>query len=181
MEVLAEQQPSSRYPFRWPLPFPTQEFIARPQELAAFVAELEGVVVGHVCVQSVQGQALTHAHDDDALDRAWSRGHGRPVTELATVSALFTALSARGHGAGGALLDTAVEWIRGQGMAPCLDVVPAHSVALQVYEARGWTRVGEARPPWLPADEPAVIAMILPDDEDPSAESRSPETRTTAE
>lgn len=179
--MLAEQQPVSRYPFRWPLPFPTEEFIARPHELAAFVAEFDGEVVGHVCVQSVQGQALTHAHDDDALDRAWSRGHGRPVDELATVSALFTALSARGEGAGGALLDTAVDWIRDEGLAPCLDVVPAHTIALQVYEARGWTRVGEARPPWLPPDEPAVIAMILRDDDHQSPITTAPENQATVE
>lgn len=29
-------------------------------------------------------------------------------------------------------------------------------------ERRGWTPVGEARPPWPLDDEPPVIAMILP-------------------
>jgi len=161
VEILAEQQPQSRYPFRWPLPFPTEQFIAREHELAAFVAELDGEVVGHVCIQSVRGQAITHAHVDDSLDRAWSAGHGRPAADLATVSSLFTALSARGHGAGGTLLDAAVAWIRAHDLAPCLDVVQRHSVALKVYEARGWICVGEARPPWLPDDEPPVLAMIL--------------------
>ena len=131
--------------------------------LPDFVAELDGEVVGHVCIQSVQGQAITHAHVDDSLDRAWSAGHGRPAADLATVSSLFTALSARGHGAGGTLLDAAVAWIRAHDLAPCLDVVQRQSVALKVYEARGWIRVGEARPPWLPDDEPPVIAMVLPD------------------
>lgn len=163
VDVLTEQQPLSHYPFRWPLPFPAEQFIARADELAAWVAEIDGVVVGHVCVQSVRGEAVTHAHDDDALDRAWSRAHDRPVDQLATVSALFTALSARGKGAGGALLDTAVAWIRAQGLAPCLDVVQRHSVAKSIYEKRGWVTAGEARPPWLPDGEPPVVAMILPD------------------
>ena len=35
-------------------------------------------------------------------------------------------------------------------------------VAKQVYEKRGWIAVGTARPPWLPDDEPSVVAMILP-------------------
>jgi GNAT superfamily N-acetyltransferase len=162
VEILAEQQPSSRYPFRWPLPFPAEQFIARDHELAAFVAEVNGEPAGHVCVQSVEGSAATNGIDGDQLALAWSGGHGRPPDELAAVLSLFTSLAARGSGAGGALLDAAVGWVREHGLAPYLDVVQRHSPALRIYEARGWQRVGEVRPPWLPNDEPPVIAMILP-------------------
>lgn len=162
VEILGEQQPSSRYPFRWPLPFPVEQFIARQHELAAFVAEVDGALAGHVCVQSVAGSAAVNGIDGGELGRAWSAGHDRPVEELAAVSALFTALFARGRGAGGALLEAAVGWIRGQGLAPCLDVVQHHSPALAIYEAHGWVRIAEVRPPWLPAGESSVIAMVLP-------------------
>ena len=160
--ILAEQQPHSLYPFRWPLPFPAEQFIVRDHEFTAFVAEQDGDLVGHVCIQWVEVAAPTDGMPKEDLAAAWMRGHGRPVEDLALVSALFTALSARGSGAGRALLDAAEEWIREQDLAPCLDVVPRHSVAKQVYEKRGWIAVGTARPPWLPDDEPSVVAMILP-------------------
>jgi len=159
--ILAEQQPHSLYPFRWPLPFPAEQFIVRDHEFTAFVAEQDGDLVGHVCIQWVEVAAPTDGMPKEDLAAAWMRGHGRPVEDLALVSALFTALSARGSGAGRALLDAAEEWIREQDLAPCLDVVPRHSVAKQVYEKRGWIAVGTARPPWLPDDEPSVVAMIL--------------------
>ena len=40
VEILGRQQPVSRYPMRWPLPYPTERFISRTGELGAWVAEL---------------------------------------------------------------------------------------------------------------------------------------------
>ena len=57
--ILAEQQPHSLYPFRWPLPFPAEQFIARHHEFTAFVAEQDGDLVGHVCIQWVEVAAPT--------------------------------------------------------------------------------------------------------------------------
>ena len=53
--VLAEQQASSRYPVRWPLPIPIEDFLVRPGEERAWVAEVDGAVVGHVAVYGVDG------------------------------------------------------------------------------------------------------------------------------
>lgn len=161
IEVLAEQQPSSRYPFRWPLPFPVENFIARDHELAAWVAEVDGQVVGHVCVQSAAGATSGSGWDGDELGAMWSAGHGRPVDELAIVAALFTSLEVRGAGVGGVLLDTAVAWMHDHNLGPCLDVIPKYSNALAVYERRGWRQIGEVRPPWLPDEDSAVVAMVL--------------------
>jgi len=41
VKLLTEQQPVSRYPFRWPLPFPVEQFIVRGSEQAAWVCELD--------------------------------------------------------------------------------------------------------------------------------------------
>lgn len=149
--VLADQQAATQYPHRWPLPGPVEDFLVRGREQAAWVAERDGAVIGHVSTQTVS--------EDDVFAPLWSAGHERPVSELAVVSVLFTAASARGTGVGGLLLDTAVAWIREHGLAPCLDVVPGPSPAERVYRARGWREVGRAVPPW--ADRP-VVAMILP-------------------
>jgi hypothetical protein len=91
--ILAEQQPHSLYPFRWPLPFPAEQFIARHHEFTAFVAEQDGDLVGHVCIQWVEVVyekrgwiAWTAVVDDEELVssalEAWScevgRGSHRP-------------------------------------------------------------------------------------------------------
>jgi hypothetical protein len=55
VEILAAQQPASRYPFRWPLPFPVEEFVVRSHEEAGWVALVDGRLVGHVSVGRVEG------------------------------------------------------------------------------------------------------------------------------
>ena len=150
-DVLAEQQPSSRYPFRWPLPFPVEQFLVREHEEAAWVARVDGRPIGHVSVSRVAG----------AMAVPFAAATGRPVEELALVTVLFVATGAQGSGVGGRLLDTAVDWARGRGRLPVLDVVQAHERALSVYRRRGWEVVGEMRPDWLPAEEQPLLLMRL--------------------
>ena len=153
--ALGEQQESSAYPLRWPLPFPAEEFIVRAGELESWVAEEGGVVLGHVAA-STPG--------DDATGRALRSATGR--ADIAEVSVLFTTLAARGLGVGGLLLDTAVDFIRSRGLLPVLDVVTARDTAVTIYRNRGWIEVGRVRPDWMPAhltgDEAEMILMELP-------------------
>lgn len=153
VQVLAGQQPFSRYPFRWPLPFPAEQFIRRDGELAAWVAELDGDVVGHVSITQVTAGEMADS---------WSAAAGVPRDSLGCVSALFVAHDRQGHGIGGRLLDVAEEHVRAADLVPVLDVVQAHGTAKAVYLHRGWVEVGLARPDWLPDDEPPVSLMVLP-------------------
>ncbi len=148
--ILADQQPQSRYPFRWPMPFPVEQFIARTTEEMAWVATRSDRVVGHVSVTTLE---------EDEMGRSWSAGTGRAARELGCVSVLFVDHTLRGSGIGGALMDTAEAWIFGRGDSAVLDVVQRHSNALAVYRHRGWREIGTARPPWLPDEEPPVILM----------------------
>jgi GNAT superfamily N-acetyltransferase len=149
-EVLAEQQPSSHYPVRWPLPFPAERFLVRDAEEVAWVAEVDGRVVGHATVAALDG-------DEAAL---FTAATGR--SDLALVSVLFVARDVLGTGVGGRLLDTAVAWADEHGRLPVLDVVPSHGTAVDVYRHRGWSVVGEMRPAWLPDDEDPMLLMALP-------------------
>lgn len=154
VEILARQQPTSRYPFRWPLPFPAEEFLARESEERAWAVTVGGRVAGQVTVTSV---------GDDDFGRVWRASTGRGSDGLGCVSAFVVDVERRGLGLGGRLLDTAVAWLREQGRLPVLDVVQQHGDALAIYRHRGWREVGSARPPWLPDDEPPVLAMVLDD------------------
>ncbi len=156
-QVLTAQQAVARYPVRWPLPFPVEQFIAREQDLAAWTAELDGRPVGHVAVQRAD-QVFTPA----PLVEPWVGGHGLPVDRLGVLGTLFVDPGVRRRGLGRRLHDTAVDWLREQGLAPCLDVVPSHAAALQMYAGLGWREVGRMRPHWLPDAEPDVVAMVLP-------------------
>lgn len=151
--LLAEQQPGSSYPFRWPLPLPVERFLVREDEQAAGVAEVDGAVVGHVAAGSAPGTG-----EPDATFRT-----ATGCTDPALVSVLFTGTRVRDTGVGGRLLDTAVAWARAHGRAPVLDVVQRHGNALAVYRHRGWTEIGRFRCDWLPEDEPDVVLMTLPE------------------
>lgn len=160
VEVLVAQRPHSLYPQNWPLSYPLEQFISRPTEDGAWVAELDGRLVGHV--------AVTRVPETGVEVPAWCAATGRPVDELAAVAVLFVHHEAKGAGVGTALLTRAVQAIRDSGRAPVLDVVQETVPAVELYRRRGWQVVGEARPPWLPADHLPVLLMVLPDDVSPS-------------
>lgn len=152
VRLLGAQQAGSQYPIRWPLPVPTEQFLVRPAERRAWVAELDGSVVGHV----------TAAHVDDELVPLFAPAVGD--RSMGMMSVLFTGESRRGLGIGARLHDTAVAWIRGRDEVPVLDVVPVHEPALAFYLRRGWLEVGRSRFRWMPGELPDVILMALPSD-----------------
>lgn len=165
-DVLARQQPLSRYPLRWPLPFPVEDFVVRRGELGAFVAvtgetdeTVDGRVVGHVSVTPLVGSA---AAGDVAA--AFEAATGLRAEEMGVVSVLVVDPEISGGGVGRRLVATAVERIRGLGLHPVLDVVPTHGGALRLYRHLGWEQVGTTRPQWLPDTEPDVVLMRLPPD-----------------
>lgn len=150
VSVLAEQQPVSGYPLRWPQPRGPEAFVVREGQEAAWVAEVGGEVVGHVAVGPVPA-----GEEADAFTAALG------TDRLGLVTVLFVAADAVGRGIGGRLLDTAVAHLRPDRRVPVLDVVPTHDRALAVYRHRGWVEVGRLRPPWLLADAPDVLLMAL--------------------
>ena len=147
--VLAEQQPSSSYPVQWPLDIPVEEFLVRPGEERAWVAELDGRVVGHVAVYTLAGGLREH----------FVAALG--TEDLAELAVLFVAEDVIGTGVGGRLHDTAVDWIVSTGRQPVLDVVPVHARAAEVYRHRGWQVIGQVRPVWLAEDFPVLELMAL--------------------
>lgn len=153
VDLVGEQQPQSRYPYRWPLPFPVEDFLVRPGEIETWVAEDDEGLLGHV--------SLTRA-DVDEHAAAWSQGTGRPAGELAVVSVLVVASRARRRGIGRALIGEAVARSRALDLQPVLDVVPVNDAALAMYRGLGWVELSRARASWQPDDAPDLVLMALP-------------------
>ena len=153
-EALMAQQPDTGYPMRNPLPFPPEEFVARPYDLMAWVAEVDRRPAGHV--------AVTRVGDDD-LGRSFADSTGMLIDRLGCVSTLFVGRGHGGLGLGGRLHDAAVAWCREQALLPVLEIFPSHAAAHRLYLRRGWQELGTLRPEWVPDGAPDIVLMMLPE------------------
>lgn len=134
-DILARQQASSRYPFRWPLPMPDVDFVARSSDENAWVAHEGPRLLGHVAVGIVS---------EDDFGEIFRDGLGIEVDRLRSVTTLFTSIEARSLGVGRALLAHAEADIVDRGLVPVLDVLPVHAAASAMYARRGWRTVTTA-------------------------------------
>lgn len=140
-DILTRQQASSRYPFRWPLPMPDVDFVARSSYENAWVAHEGPRLLGHVAVGIVS---------EDDFGEIFRDGLGIEVDRLRSVTTFFTSIEARSLGVGRALLAHAEADIVDRGLVPVLDVLPVHAAASAMYARRGWRTVATGRPEWLP-------------------------------
>lgn len=112
----------------------SESFVVRQREIGAWVAEVDGVVAGHVSLQhSSDSPTFRVVHDATGLDPG----------ALALVSALFASVDLRHVGIGRALLGHATQVALDRGLRPVLDVGQALTAAIRLYERAGWVRVGE--------------------------------------
>ncbi len=133
-EVLAEAlHKVDGYPGRRPADM--RGFLAPPKELAAWVAEADGAVVGHVGL---------HASCTPATTGVLRQAMGLEDDQLGVVARLFVSPAVRRQGIGRRLLRTATEEARSRGLVPVLEVVTWLQPAVSMYEALGWARAGTA-------------------------------------
>ena len=118
------------YPTYWP--DDPERWLSPHGVLGASVAETGGAAIGHVALAPVG------AGSNAAL---WERLTGLPSARLASISRLFVAPSARGAGAGAALLDAACAAASRRCLLPVLDVLETNRDAIRLYERRGWRRI----------------------------------------
>ena len=111
-------------------------FLESPRAEAAWVAEVDEIIVGHVAVHQTTGIR--------AMDVASSIS-GVAKERLRVVARLLVDPCYRGQGIGSNLLRTATDYILTSGFQPMLDVGAAFSPAIRLYESNGWGRVGEVR------------------------------------
>jgi GNAT superfamily N-acetyltransferase len=138
VRVLAEVHEHDGYPTNWPDRPAT--WLARPDLLEAWVAELDGQVMGHI--------ALSPHGDGDLAPVLWSGRAGTSIEDAAVISRLFVSPKARSRGVGALLVAQAVSGAHERGLHPVLDVVATDTAAAALYERMGWSRLGCVHQRW---------------------------------
>ncbi|MCL6670043.1 GNAT family N-acetyltransferase [Streptomyces panaciradicis] len=138
--ALAAVHRHSGYPVNWPAD-PARWLTPSSME-AAWVAELDGRVVGHV--------ELSRPDGGDVAPGLWSARAGVDVADTAVVGRLFVSPAAHGRGLGAALMARAVAQARARGLHPVLDVVVSNTAATALYERLGWELLAVVERRWAP-------------------------------
>jgi GNAT superfamily N-acetyltransferase len=156
VRVLEAVHAADAYPMWWPAD--PAGWLSPVGWTAAWVAEVAGVVVGHVCV--VRGV-------EDPLVASLT---GAGPDQLGTVSRLFIAPEARGRELGGSLLTAGSSYASELGLQLMLDVVDDGGPAVALYERLGWRLVDRRLADWTtPQGDPQT-----------KTRSRQPALRTSA-
>nr|WP_234433491.1 GNAT family N-acetyltransferase [Streptomyces sp. NRRL WC-3549] len=140
VDLLAQVHERDGYPVNWPEN--AADWLVRPWFLAAWVAELDGRIAGHV--------ALSRTTPGDAAPGLLGARDGVVVEAMAVISRLFVAPWARGHGLGELLMRRAEEEARERGLRLVLDVVTSDTAATALYQRLGWRLLGTAEQQWGP-------------------------------
>ena len=109
-------------------------WLLSPHQIAAWVAELHGNIVGHV--------ALTEPQPDDAAATIWMAHPENRGEHTAVLGRLFVLSRARGHALGEQLARAATDYAHQHGLRLVLDVMTKDSAAVRLYERLGWQRIG---------------------------------------
>jgi GNAT superfamily N-acetyltransferase len=139
---------SDGYPANWPND-PIQ-WLAGAQTVAAWVAEDNGSLIGHVALA---------APDPDRAWPQWVEALAVPVEGLAVVRRLFVASQWREGGLATALVERAENEAFDRQLAPVLDVAHDNHAAIMFWKDRRWREVGQATLP--PGDEGRALRLLL--------------------
>ncbi|MEU1380540.1 GNAT family N-acetyltransferase [Streptomyces albidoflavus] len=104
--------------------------------LAAWVAELDGHVVGHVAINSPQ--------PGEEVARLWREESGDDDSHIGVLARLFVARQARKASVGKLLIEAATAYARDSHRRLVLEVLTKDAAAIRLYERLGWQRIGEA-------------------------------------
>ncbi|MEV3858939.1 GNAT family N-acetyltransferase [Streptomyces sp. NPDC050095] len=129
--VLREVHLADRYPTDWPAD--PARWLAHDDAATAWVAEVDGRVVGHVALAAVA---------------AGDVAPGLLSTPSRVVGRLFVGPSARGLRCGALLLGQAVREAERRAVRAVLDVVATDTAAIRLYERLGWEFLGAGQQDW---------------------------------
>ncbi|MEV5978949.1 GNAT family N-acetyltransferase [Streptomyces sp. NPDC052114] len=166
--VLAQVHRTDGYPVNWP--DRPGDWLDGGDGYGAWVAELDGRVVGHV--------GLFRPGAGDAAPALWAERAGVGVDAAAVVGRLFVAPDARGHGIGALLMGRVAREARSRGLHPVLDVVSSDASAAALYERLDWRLLDVVEQEWRPGQRVALRCYAAPDDRAAAARSAASSPRT---
>lgn len=109
-------------------------FVTPAGEVAGWVVELDGEIVGHVALHTATG---------DPTSAAARGATGRSDHQLAVVARLMVHPRVRRRGLARRLLQTATMAAARRGQRVVLDVLKESTDVLTCYEQLGWQRIGD--------------------------------------
>jgi GNAT superfamily N-acetyltransferase len=141
---------ASGYPSHWP--DDPGRWITPSRMVAAWVAELDGSIAGHVAL--VRGMRL------DCLLRAT----GLPAEALGGIARLYVDPAFQRRGLARALLEAAADGAVARDLRPVLDVVADARPAIALYEQAGWRLAGTQPATWVHPDgtTPTICCYMAP-------------------
>lgn len=107
--------------------------------LAAWVATIDDVVIGHAMVTENDPSDPTVV----ASVNAWISKGGQPE-QAAVIRRLFVGKAGLGKGIGQRLVLAAMQWAQQNNTRLVLDVMAVHAGAIRLYERLKWHRIGTA-------------------------------------
>jgi len=119
------------YPRYWPAK--PARFLRANGETDAWVAELDGRVVGQVALHRTEGEPVLALAQEAT---------GLPADRFAVLARLLVHPDVRGRGVARALVRTATERAYATGRRAVLDVLQSTTGPARLYESEGWTRLG---------------------------------------
>lgn len=125
-----------------------------PGMIRAWVAELEGHVVGQVI--------LTEPPVDDPAVALWATHAPDQGHHTATLCRLFVHPAARGRAIGSQLTKTATDHAAERGLTVLLDVMVKDAAAIRTYERLGWRRLGSVTHRFGDDRTEAALAFVAP-------------------
>jgi ribosomal protein S18 acetylase RimI-like enzyme len=122
--------------------------------VGAWVAELDGEIVGHVAVSEPKP-------GDDAV-RLWLEQSDDKIEDVAVLGRLFVKRSARGRSIGQDLAKAAVTDSATNGKTLVLDVMDKDQDAIRLYERLGLKKIGEAKHKFGEGQEITAYCYVVP-------------------
>lgn len=133
VSLLRQVHIADGYPGTWPRD--PARWLAVDTEFAAWVAERDGRILGHISLYGI---------DEQRAWPAWRTSLKAGGGPLAVLSRFFVDPHERGGGVGGALLDAAHQHAAAHRLTLVLEVAVHLTAAIGVYEQRDWRCVGDA-------------------------------------
>ncbi|MDH2393139.1 GNAT family N-acetyltransferase [Streptomyces sp. HNM0663] len=131
-----------------------EQWLTSPPALNAWVADLNGEIVGHV--------AINHPTEGDAAVSLWKHSGEDDKAQAAVLARLFVAPQARGIGLGKLLVDAATEYAETKRLRLVLDVMTKDKAAIRLYERLGWSRLGEVVHTFGEGQQTPAVCYVSP-------------------